>query len=594
MFYITDQVAVGTYQEALQQEFLTASPHDFRSFLACSRHGLPVRPNTLYGSIKIDDGIPWNDEQKARAAAFIEMGLQRGKVFVYSDFCLSRAPSAVYFYLLNQGMSKEEALQVIQAKCPRARIHPESIHGIATEISYVPLRDTTVPVTVGSEPPLVSIVTVTYNRKDFVRQCLDRLIRVTETYPYELIVVDNGSDDGTLDYLRDWGAKIYLIQCGRNLGKGKAANIGFALAQGKWLCYLDSDILVPEGWFDEIRKIYEKIPKVGWLSLPYPQMLFTAEDMENLYRPAFEERISGGMVFMKRELMNELGGFPADRLYGMMDLDFAKFTRLKGYEVGFAKSNLLLSHLGEKDDPAYIAWKKTERYDHTPSPGPENPPAVDVVLVRFNVPDMEEQCIRALTEYTDWPIHITVVDNYQAKEKLGVLWNRLIKASKCDYICLLNTDTIVTPGWLERMMRAFDDPKVGVVGPSTSSCGTVQAIARGLEPEKAIEYSRELTEKYAGQVEDAELSGFCYLLKKSVWKVLGGFSSEFGFYGQESAFNIAARHAGYRAVWVKDAFVFHHWGGSIKAAEQRGEMDQAFERTLGGKILAELRARQAI
>lgn len=587
MYYITDQIAIGTYQEAIQQEYLSA--YGFRAFLACSRHGLPVIPGTLYGIVKIDDGVPWQEDQKSRVVEFVNLGLQRGKVFIYSDLCISRAPSAGYFYLLSLGMSKEEALKSIQEKCPRSRIHPESIYGIETQITVVPIQQESIPVTVTEEELPLSIVLTTFNREPFVRQCLDTLIKVTQD-PYELIVVDNGSEDGTLEYLRSWGNRIFLVECGRNLGKGKAANLGFALAKGEWLAYFDSDILVPEGWFEEIKGSYEKIPQVGWLSLPYPGMVFQPEDTD--FRPAFEERISGGMVFMKRSMMKVLGGFPSNRLYGMMDLEYAKNTRLKGYETGFARSQKVIHHLGDGDGPAYRAWKKAERFDPTPSPGPENPSPVEIIMVRFNLPEMEQQCLQAVIEYTDWPIHLTVVDNYESKERLGVLWNRLIGASRCDYICLLNSDAIITPGSFERMMRAFEqDPKIAVVGPSTSSCGTVQAIARGLEPEKAVEYSKEVREKYEGQREEAELSGFCYLLRRKVWEELGGFSPEFGFYGQETALNLSARYAGYRTVWVKDAFVFHHWNASIKAAEERGEMSVANERSLGMAILEDLKRR---
>ena len=587
MHYITDRVVVGTYHEATSQEQLLAM--GFKSFLACSRHGLEVQPGTLYGSIRVDDGVPWTDVQKARVAPFLKMGLQRGKVFIYSDLCISRAPTAAYLYLLSTGMSMQDALQTVQTKCPGARIHPETIHGIEQKIIPVNVSPQQAAIQVSTEEKkdLLSIVLVTWNREPFVRQCLDRIVATTPE-PREIIVVDNGSEDETIPYLRSWGDRIVLVECGRNLGKGKAANIGFTLSKGRWLCYFNSDILVPEGWYQEIQTIYQKIPQAGWMSLPYPNMVFKPEDEQ--FRPAFEERICGGMVFMERSRMEQLGGFPSDRLYGMMDLEYAKTSRLKGFEVGFVRSPKILTHLGDGDQPAYIGWKKAERWEPSPSPGPENPEPVEVIIVRFNLPEMEEQCIKAVMDYTDWPIHLTVVDNYQVKRPLGQLWNELIEKSRYKYICLLNSDTIVTPGWLERMVEIFQDGSVGVVGPSTSNCGTVQAIAKGLEPEKAIEYGKQVIEQYAGQREEAEITGFCYLLRKDVWKQVGGFHPEFGFYGQETALNVSVRRAGYQTIWRKDAFVYHYWGASIKAAEQRGEMSVAGERHLGAMIFETLRS----
>ena len=590
MYYITDQVAIGTLQEAMDQE--RHRVFGFQSFLGCSRHGLPVIPGPLYGLIKIDDGIPWQEDQKSRVGAFVEMGLLRGKVFIYSDHCLSRAPSAAYFYLLSTGLSQQEALKIIQEKCPPARIHPESIHGIETQITPVPMQEI-LPQEVTErgpiEPTSLSIVVVTFNRKNFVKACLESLLKTTSK-PYDLIVVDNGSQDGTLEYLRSLGNKIYLVELGQNCGKGKAANIGFSLATGEWLCYFDSDIVVPPGWFETIKESYKKIPQVGWLSLPYETTGFKEEDVD--FQPAFEEVISGGMVFMRRSLLEELGGFPSDRLYGMMDLEYAKNTRLKGYEVGFAHSRKIIQHLGIHDDPSYIGWKKVERFEPSPSPGPENPQVVEIIMVRFNLPELEKQCIQALTDYTDWPIHLTVVDNYKAGERLGVLWNRLIEASRCPLICLLNSDCLVTPGWMEKMYQGFmSDGLVAVVGPSTNHCGTVQAIARGLEPEKALEYAKIVAQEYTGQREEAELSGFCYLVRKDVWNQVGQFSKEFSFYGQETELNVRIRQAGFKLLWCKDAFVYHYGAASIKAAEQRGEQSEKEERSLGGTILALLRGK---
>jgi glycosyltransferase involved in cell wall biosynthesis len=89
--------------------------------------------------------------------------------------------------------------------------------------------------------PRVSIIIPTHNRKTFVREAVDSVL--AQTYnDYELIVVDDGSTDGTGDDLKEYGESLhYLYQA--NQGVSAARNSGLALAQGEFIAFLDSDDL---------------------------------------------------------------------------------------------------------------------------------------------------------------------------------------------------------------------------------------------------------------------------------------------------------------------------------------------------------------
>ncbi len=93
---------------------------------------------------------------------------------------------------------------------------------------------------------LTSIVIVTYNEIGFTRQCLDS-IRLLTDEPYEIIVVDNGSTDGTVEYLRAMG-DVRLIENDSNRGFPAAANQGMAVAAGKQVLLLNNDVVVTTGW----------------------------------------------------------------------------------------------------------------------------------------------------------------------------------------------------------------------------------------------------------------------------------------------------------------------------------------------------------
>lgn len=587
MIQLDEYIWIGTTNEARDVKIMDGRFLKFDSILSCTTMKPPAAqaiPGVLYGMVDEPDYTPWSEKEKAYAAGFIHTCVsQKKKVFVHSDMGQSRCAAAVYQYLTRyKNMPSSDALTFIQGKSPKARPNP-------IVLSTPPVAPPLIPQIKDMEvvEKGLSVVLVTWNRKDVVKQCVESILSSTPE-PFEFVVVDNGSTDGTAEYIQQYLDKIRCLRLPANFGKGFAANLGIRMSRGQWICYFDSDVVVKEGWLDEIKSAYERIPMSGWLSLPFTEM-----KVEEGFNNLFEGLVSGGMMFMDRKVWNEVGGMPEDRLYGFVDIDYARTVRAKGYKVGYIGSTKRLIHLGgEKDTTDYQEWKELHRHQKTPPPALIGYPPVDIIMVRFNLPDIEGACIRSVLEHTtDWAYCLTVVDNYGAKMPLGVLWNRLIEQSPCDYVCLLNSDTLVTEGWLNRLMSAFADPKAGIVGPSTNFCGTKQArfpMSTGLKPEEATTWSETVADEYRGQSEDSELSGFCYLLKKEVWQKIGGFKTEFGFYGQETEFNIRARYAGYKTLWRKDAFVYHYGGASVKAAQERGEMDQGEERSLGMSILSHL------
>ena len=98
-------------------------------------------------------------------------------------------------------------------------------------------------------PPQVSVIIPSHNSGAWIRDCVDSVLR--QSYPnIEVIVVDDGSQDSTLEILRGFDGKIRLLQQ-NHLGSGPARNAGIAQAQGEFIAFLDSDDLWQE---DKLRK----------------------------------------------------------------------------------------------------------------------------------------------------------------------------------------------------------------------------------------------------------------------------------------------------------------------------------------------------
>lgn len=102
--------------------------------------------------------------------------------------------------------------------------------------------------------PLVSIILVTYNKVELTRQCLRNIVEATET-PYEIVVVDNASADGTVAWLRSLDLPGLTIVANReNLGFGRGCNVGAEVARGEYLVFLNNDTLLCRGWLGRMAR----------------------------------------------------------------------------------------------------------------------------------------------------------------------------------------------------------------------------------------------------------------------------------------------------------------------------------------------------
>jgi GT2 family glycosyltransferase len=119
--------------------------------------------------------------------------------------------------------------------------------------------------------PFASIAIVTRDNLAFNRMCLECLLRETDVPSYEVIVVDNGSTDGTPDYLRTLGRRfshIRPILNAENRGFAAATNQGLRAARGDVLVLLNNDTLVTPGWLEGLSRhlLDDEIGLVGCLT----------------------------------------------------------------------------------------------------------------------------------------------------------------------------------------------------------------------------------------------------------------------------------------------------------------------------------------
>jgi GT2 family glycosyltransferase len=117
---------------------------------------------------------------------------------------------------------------------------------------------------------LLSIVIVTWNCKKFLRECLESIDGYRRREDVEIIIVDNASNDGTPEMVRESYPDVLLIDSKENLGFPRGNNVGIRRSSGQYLALINPDVRVLDGCIEKLLSFMQKNPRVGLLG---PQML---------------------------------------------------------------------------------------------------------------------------------------------------------------------------------------------------------------------------------------------------------------------------------------------------------------------------------
>ena len=110
----------------------------------------------------------------------------------------------------------------------------------------------------------VSVIMINYNTFDLTKDAIESIFSQTDGIAYEIILVDNLSPDGSGERLRDlFGERIVYLQSGGNLGTSKAFNLGISRATGKYVLWLNTDILLRGNFIGTLFSYMETHPECG-------------------------------------------------------------------------------------------------------------------------------------------------------------------------------------------------------------------------------------------------------------------------------------------------------------------------------------------
>lgn len=209
-----------------------------------------------------------------------------------------------------------------------------------------------------------SIIIPTYNKKALLLQCLDSIGACTP-FPYELIVVDDGSDDGTQEALRTRsGVRLAVHQS--NKGFARAVNTGLMMAKGRTVLILNNDVVVAEHWLENMLACLESAPDIGavgpvtnyiggeqQIEVPYKDLrgmreFAAARNLKDPMKWRETDRLVGFCLLMKRDAVLQTGYFDEGfRVGNYEDDDWSVRLRLLGWRL-FIAGDAFIHHLGSE------------------------------------------------------------------------------------------------------------------------------------------------------------------------------------------------------------------------------------------------------
>jgi GT2 family glycosyltransferase len=223
----------------------------------------------------------------------------------------------------------------------------------------------------GAAAPDVSIIIPVLDKLEFTRQCLDRIWRNTGPVRYELVVVDNGSRDGTEAWFSEahaWPSPVRYHRNAVNLGFAKANNIGANLARGRDLVFLNNDTLVQPGWLDGMLRVLRSSRSVGIVGIkqlfPYtnviyhtgvvfapggiPQHLYPHLDatLPHVNQERAYQAVTGACLMIPRALFQEAGGFDEEYVNGYEDTDLCMTVARRGRTI-MCCTSAFIYHYGQ-------------------------------------------------------------------------------------------------------------------------------------------------------------------------------------------------------------------------------------------------------
>jgi GT2 family glycosyltransferase len=224
------------------------------------------------------------------------------------------------------------------------------------------------PIEFGARAPQLSVIVVNWNTRDLTDKCVRSVARYLASVPHEVIVVDNGSGDGSAETFATEYPAVRLIANQDNVGFGRANNQGMAAARGEWLLLLNSDTELIDDSVAQLVAHVRDEPEIGVahcrLSFPDGRLQHSAYRFPSIRLALFEDLglykltprlapgallggywgyteerdvdwVAGAFMLMPREVFDRTGGFDERLFMYGEDMEWCYRIRDHGWRVRY-------------------------------------------------------------------------------------------------------------------------------------------------------------------------------------------------------------------------------------------------------------------
>jgi GT2 family glycosyltransferase len=215
------------------------------------------------------------------------------------------------------------------------------------------------------ETPKISIIIGIFNCLPLTRECLRSLSLTLEGWDYEVILIDDGSTDGTREWLATLTHPFRVILNDKNQGFARNNNAGARLARGDVLLLLNNDVILEPGWLEPMWDLLHRIPRTGVVGNVQKRVSDGSFDHFGIGfdhkgkpfhhvhpKPTWPGRpwgiypaVTGACLLIRRDLFLDVGGFDPAFRNGGEDVDLCFKVRSRGLHCRTAYRSIIHHHV---------------------------------------------------------------------------------------------------------------------------------------------------------------------------------------------------------------------------------------------------------